>query len=158
MVKNDDEVVAGLRSLESRSWASGATVRFRDVDFNLLSFEEQIDVSIQTDVMVILMLQRKRTTHTHTALLAASTFDIRCMIVLQVGPHGAGLMHNIFAPDRAALIELHIDNSDANQHFHNLARWQGRKYKAKKVSNPINVRDLTETVAAMVASVDISTY
>ena len=27
----------------------------------------------------------------------------------QVGPHGAGLMHNVFMRDRAALVELFVD-------------------------------------------------
>lgn len=35
----------------------------------------------------------------------------------------AGLMHNVFMRDRAALVEVFIDGSGANKHFHNLARW-----------------------------------
>ena len=37
-----DKVVAALRQLESQRFGNGATVIFRDVDFNLLSFEEQV--------------------------------------------------------------------------------------------------------------------
>ena len=96
------------------------------MDFNLLSFEEQIEVDLTTDVMV--------------------------------GPHGAGLMHNIFMPDRAVLIELHIDNSAANQHFHNLAHWQGRKYVTKTMRNPMNTDDLGRMVSEAIESVDIRAY
>jgi len=42
---------------------------------------------------------------------------------VMIGPHGAGLMHNVFMPDRAGLIELFVDGSSANRHFHNLATW-----------------------------------
>ena len=69
-----------------------------------------------------------------------------------------GLMHNIFMPDRATLIELHIDSSGANQHFHNLARWQGRKYEAMALRNPIPVRQLLEAVTKAVENTDISSY
>ncbi|KAH8065127.1 hypothetical protein JL722_2033 [Aureococcus anophagefferens] len=50
-IKNDAEVVRALKSLETRSFANGARVRFRDVDYNLLSFEDQIKVDLDTDVM-----------------------------------------------------------------------------------------------------------
>lgn len=96
------------------------------MDFNNLSFEEQLVVDVTTDVMV--------------------------------GPHGAGLMHNVFMPDRAVLVELHIDNSAANQHFHNLARWQGRKYLTQTMRNPVDVHALTDLVAGAVESIDISKY
>eukprot|EP00614_Pseudopedinella_elastica_P013743 CAMPEP_0172585074 /NCGR_PEP_ID=MMETSP1068-20121228/4546_1 /TAXON_ID=35684 /ORGANISM="Pseudopedinella elastica, Strain CCMP716" /LENGTH=568 /DNA_ID=CAMNT_0013379417 /DNA_START=188 /DNA_END=1895 /DNA_ORIENTATION=- len=126
MIRNDKQVVAALKELETRRWTNGAQVTFRDVDFNLLSFEEQIAVDITTDVMV--------------------------------GPHGAGLMHNIFMPDRGVLVELHIDNSGSNQHFHNLARWQGRKYLTQNMGNPINTNELKRLVASAVESIDINTY
>ena len=48
-----------------------------------------------------------------------------------MGPHGAGLMHNIFMRDRAALVELFVDGSANNRHFHNLAHWFGRSYEGK---------------------------
>jgi len=126
MVKNDQEIVSSLKELEGMKWRNGAIVKFRDVDFNLLTFEEQIKIDVTTDIMV--------------------------------GPHGAGLMHNIFMPDRAVLIELHIDNSAANQHFHNLAKWQGRKYMTKTMRNPINVKELKSTVSEAVESIDIHKY
>ncbi len=52
-------------------------MRVREVDFSLLSFEEQIAIDTTTDIMI--------------------------------GPHGAGLMHNVFMPSRGALIELFVD-------------------------------------------------
>lgn len=126
MVKNDKQVVEALRGLESRNWPNGAQVEFRDVDFNLLTFAEQIMVDITTDIMV--------------------------------GPHGAGLMHNIFMPDRAVLVELHIDGSGANQHFHNLARWQGRKYIARTMNNPIDTSDLARTISGVIESMDLNSH
>ena len=45
-----------------------------------------------------------------------------------VGPHGAGLTHNVFMPRRAQLVELFVDGSSANRHFHNLATWAGHGY------------------------------
>jgi capsular polysaccharide biosynthesis protein len=51
---------------------------------------------------------------------------------VMVGPHGAGLMHNVFMPDRGSLVELFVDGSSANRHFHNLATWAVRKNKRKK--------------------------
>lgn len=64
MIKNDKEVVEGLKSLEH----DYNNVQFRDVDYNLLSLKEQIIVDLETDIMI--------------------------------GPHGAGLLHNIFMRDR----------------------------------------------------------
>lgn len=39
--------------------------------------------------------------------------------------------------DRAVLIELFIDGSEANRHFHNLANWYGRSYIGESMSNPV---------------------
>ena len=110
--------------MEQRSFANGAHVEFRDLDYSKLSFEEQIAANLDTDVMV--------------------------------GPHGAGLLHNIFMPDRAALVELFIDGSSANRHFHNLARWQGRSYYGQAFSNPVRAQQLVSVVAGAVASLDLS--
>jgi hypothetical protein len=67
-------------------------------------------------------------------------------------------MHNIFMPDRATLFELHIDNSAANQHFHNLAKWQGRKYITKTMRNPIDIRELRSTIANAIETTKIDSY
>ena len=123
-IKNDAEVVRALKSLETRSFANGARVRFRDVDYNLLSFEDQVKVDLDTDVMV--------------------------------GPHGAGLLHNIFMPDRGHLVELGIDGSSNLRHFHNLATWQGRAYTGGPMANPVPVDRLLDVVAAAVAGLDLS--
>jgi hypothetical protein len=48
------KIVKSLKSLENEKWSNGAIVKFRDVDFNLLSFEEQIKIDITTDIMVYL--------------------------------------------------------------------------------------------------------
>ena len=52
------QVVSTLKQLETRTFGNGAKVQFRDVDFNLLTFEEQIHVDVTTDIMV--RLHRKR--------------------------------------------------------------------------------------------------
>ena len=69
-----------------------------------------------------------------------------------------GLMHNIFMPDRGTLIELHIDGSGANQHFHNLARWQGRRYESKSMRNPLPIGELVSTVSAAIEALKITEY
>ena len=123
-VRNDKDVVAALRALEKRDFANGARVVVQDVDYSELSFEDQISINLDTDVMV--------------------------------GPHGAGLMHNIFMPDRAALVELFIDGSAANRHFHNLAKWQGRRYFSSTFSNPVPIPKLVDLVAKAVGGLDLS--
>ncbi|KAH8071399.1 hypothetical protein JL721_4375 [Aureococcus anophagefferens] len=75
---------------------------------------------------------------------------------VMVGPHGAGLMHNIFMPDRAALVELFIDGSSANRHFHNLANWQGRQYHSASLANPVPTGQLLSLVAAAISALDLS--
>lgn len=77
---------------------------------------------------------------------------------IMVGPHGAGLMHNIFMPDRGVLIELFIDGSGGNRHFHNLAHWYGRKYIGEGFMNPIPVNKLLTLVRNVVTAMDISSY
>ena len=107
MVRNDAEVVQALKSLEKESFNGGKIVKVQDVDYNILSFEEQIAIDLGTDIMI--------------------------------GAHGAGLMHNIFMRDRATLIELFVDGSSVNRHFHNLAFWYGRNYNGVPITNPIDV-------------------
>jgi len=126
MIKNDKEIVAGLKSLESRKFTNGARVRFRDVDFSRLNFEEQIAIDATTDVMI--------------------------------GPHGAGLMHNVFMPDRGSLIELFIDGSSSNRHFHNLAFWAGHSYRGEPQSNPVNVGRLVRMAVDAIENLDLSDF
>lgn len=126
MVRNDQEVINALHRLESESFANGAVVKITAVDFNVLSFKEQIAVDLQTDIMV--------------------------------GPHGAGLMHNIFMRDRASLIELFVDGSGANRHFHNLAGWYGRKYEGVSMSNPVNIEELLRIVRRHISSINLDHY
>lgn len=73
---------------------------------------------------------------------------------VMVGPHGAGLMHNVFMPDRAALVELFVDGSSANRHFHNLATWAGHRYEGRVMSNPVDTAGALRMVQAAVESVD----
>ena len=75
-----------------------------------------------------------------------------------VGPHGAGLMHNIFMRDRAVLVELHIDGSNTNRHFHNLARWSGHGYISPNVNNPIDSNNLKNVIATIISGMDLSKY
>jgi hypothetical protein len=55
-------------------------------------------------------------------------------------------MHNIFMRDRAVLIELFVDGSGANRHFHNLANWYGRNYIGESMTNPIAASKIIELV------------
>lgn len=118
MLRNEADVIAGLRALEKEAYSNGARVTVRDVDYNLLTFREQIETDVTTDVMV--------------------------------GPHGAGLMHSIFMSDRAALVELFVDGSGGNRHFHNIAKWYGRTYSGETHSNPIDVNAVVQTVRRII--------
>lgn len=127
MIRNDNEVSEELKKLETEKFKDGdVQVKVQTVDFNILTFEEQIKVDLETDIMV--------------------------------GPHGAGLMHNIFMRDRAHLIELFIDGSGANRHFHNLAHWYGRSYTGDGSSNPVNLMMLMHTVRNAINGMDIKSY
>ena len=46
------KVLASLRTLQEETFGNGAEVEIRDVDYNLLSFEDQIRNDLETDVMV----------------------------------------------------------------------------------------------------------
>lgn len=126
MIKNDAEVVTALKNLENLNRGDGKKVVVHNVDYNVLTFEEQIKIDLQTDIMI--------------------------------GPHGAGLMHNIFMRDRAALIELFIDGSAVNRHFHNLAHWYGRRYDGVPISNPIQIDRLVGIVQNAIESIDVKRY
>ena len=126
MVSNDREVVNTLKTLETMTFANGANVLFQDVDYNLLTFEEQIKTDLATDIMV--------------------------------GPHGAGLLHNIFMRDRAVLVELSIDGSGGLRHFHNLANWFGRVYKNLSPSNPIDAQKLKNDLVGYIENISLNQY
>ncbi len=66
-----------------------------------------------------------------------------------VGPHGAGLTHQMFLGDDARVIELFIDGSSPNRHFHNMARWRGRTggmYQGVVMPNPVPVQRVQDLV------------
>lgn len=77
---------------------------------------------------------------------------------IMIGPHGAGLMHNIFMRDRASLIELFIDGSSGNRHFHNLASWYGRRYQGVQMSNPVDVAAIVQLVREHIEAIGITSY
>lgn len=131
MVANDQEVAAALKRLETndellKSLPQDVKIKVQAVDFNVLSFKEQIKIDIETDIMI--------------------------------GPHGAGLMHNIFMRDRAILLELFIDGSGSNRHFHNLANWYGRIYEGLPMNNPINPQELVDVVKRNIQKIDLNRY
>jgi hypothetical protein len=66
-------------------------------------------------------------------------------------------MHNVFMPLRASLIELFVDGSSANRHFHNLAFWAGHKYRGESSSNPVDTGRLLTLAKDAVAQLDLST-
>eukprot|EP00904_Undaria_pinnatifida_P005266 jgi/Undpi1/186/HiC_scaffold_1.g00183.m1 len=125
-VKNEAEVVRSLKALEGKTFENGAVVEVRDMDYNLLSFEDQIKNDLDTDIMI--------------------------------GPHGAGLFHVIFTPDRASLIELQIDHTTERKHFNNLARWSGHGYTSRGGPNPVNTEDATSMVRKAVIEMDLSKH
>lgn len=128
-MRNEKDVISALKGLEKELNAGGGSVPkivFRDVDYNLLTLEQQISTDLSTDIMI--------------------------------GPHGAGLMHNIFMRDRAVLIELFVDGSSANRHFHNLAHWFGRKYVGEVFGNPIEVSRLVSIVRRQISNIDLNSY
>ena len=45
-VSNEIEVMHALKALETRAYDSGATVRFQDVDYNVLTFKQQIKIDL----------------------------------------------------------------------------------------------------------------
>lgn len=76
----------------------------------------------------------------------------------QIGPHGAGLFHIIFAPDRAHLIELQIDQTTARKHFNNLAKWSGHLYTARGSRNPVDVGGTQAVVRQAIDGMDLSNH
>lgn len=126
MVRNERQVVDALKGLQGEKFRNGAKVIVRDVDYNILSLQEQIATDLETDIMI--------------------------------GPHGAGLMHNVFMRDRAALIELFVDGSSANRHFHNLAHWFGRPYRGEPMGNPIDAARLLDLVRSTVENIKLDDY
>ena len=157
MLQNEAQVIQGLKSLESRSFGNGAVVEVRDVDYNVLSIEQQIEVDLQTDVMVRDVLCGREVTSCIPMLQSRLLICLYSRF-LQVGPHGAGLMHNIFMRDRAALVEMFVDGSGGNRHFHNLAFWYGRTYNGESYNNPVQVDDLVTRVSAVIEAMDLSSY
>lgn len=60
--------------------------------------------------------------------------------------------------DRAVLMELFIDGSMGNRHFHNLASWYGRTYQEVVANNPIHIPTLLGQVREVIKNIDISKY
>lgn len=77
---------------------------------------------------------------------------------IMIGPHGAGLMHNIFMRDRGTLIEMHVDGSSNNRHFHNLAHWYGRKYVEVSSRNPVDISHILSIVRREIENLDLDSY
>ena len=67
-------------------------------------------------------------------------------------------MHNIFMRPRATLIEIFIDGSSVNRHFHNLAFWSGHKYVDFQSNNPVNTEKLKAEIRKTVEAMDLSQY
>ena len=56
------------------------------------------------------------------------------------------------------MIELFIDGSDQNRHFHNLAHWYGRAYVGVSINNPIDVGQMVRTVVAEIEKIDLDKF
>ena len=79
-------------------------------------------------------------------------------IDIMIGPHGAGLMHSIFMRDRAVLMEMFIDGSNGNRHFHNLANWAGKTYVGDVYSNPVNTKLLLKNVRKVIENINVEKF
>ena len=133
MIKNDAAVAAGLKAkLSNRGGGGGGGAAFAN-----RARVEVRDVDFST-----LSFEEQ--------LLVDVTTDV------MIGPHGAGLMHNVFMPDRAALMELFVDGSSANRHFHNLAFWAGHGYSGESQANPVAVDRLVASARATVERLDLT--
>jgi hypothetical protein len=53
IIRNDADLVNGLKALEQEK-PGGRDVRFTDIDFNKLNFENQIRIDLKTDILVSL--------------------------------------------------------------------------------------------------------
>lgn len=80
------------------------------------------------------------------------------LLSLKVGPHGAGLYHIVFTPDRASLVELQIDNTMERKHFVNLASWSGHKYKHMGGPSKVQAESVKALVAGAISEMDLSQY
>jgi protein O-GlcNAc transferase len=83
------------------------------------------------------------------------------MTDILIGPHGAGLTHQMFLPDRARVIELFVDGSSANRHFHNMARWRGRSgdmYQGVDIENPVPLKKVEDLVVGAVRKLAVDKY
>ena len=64
----------------------------------------------------------------------------------------------MFLRDRGALVELFVDGSSPNRHFHNIASWYGRKYYQLIVSNPVEIEQVLGILRQAVSELDIHAY
>jgi hypothetical protein len=67
-------------------------------------------------------------------------------------------MHNIFMRDRAVLMEVFIDGSGANKHFHNLAKWYGRKYVELSMDNPVPLDNIYDAVKQQIENLRLAEW
>ena len=67
MVRNDQEIMEALRA-EFSIKTYGYNFVFRDVDYNLLSFKEQIEIDLSTDIMVQYLVLLLAPAHSPRAL------------------------------------------------------------------------------------------
>lgn len=65
-------------------------------------------------------------------------------------------MHSLFMRDRAALIELFVDGSSANRHFHNMALWYGRTYA--EVGGSTSPEQVLPQVRRIIAEMNLDSY
>ena len=82
---------------------------------------------------------------------------------VMVGPHGAGLTHTLFMPDRAHLVEVFVDGSTGLEHFNNMHAWRHGKGKHKyssipNAANPVDVDKVFQVVHEAVTSLDLDAY
>jgi hypothetical protein len=59
---------------------------------------------------------------------------------------------------RGALIELSVDGSGSQRHFHNLAHWAGKAYYNPQCSNPVDVQGVINVVKTAINNMNLESY
>ena len=109
-------MLSGLRKLEEMTFENGARVRVREVRAGAMP---RAGASFTMKRLIWLasfgFLCTARAPPPPPAQVDFSTLSFEEQILVDattdvlIGPHGAGLMHNVFLPDRGSLIELFVD-------------------------------------------------
>ena len=59
---------------------------------------------------------------------------------------------------RGALVELSVDGSGSQRHFHNLAHWAGKAYYNPQCANPVDVQSVMSVVRHAIDQMNLEGY